>query len=210
MKANYHPGEMPDAHVDELYEEINSVAALRYFVRRDFSKINGKITFKKFLRSLLTEPGFRFVRRLRITRYFWLKGKKAFPLFLLSWFLLKRLSYKFEFDVSYRTKIGPGLSIAHIGYVVAAADRIGSNCFLRPGVVIGKNLTDNGGTAVIGDNVHFGVGAKVIGNISVGNNVVIGANAVVTHDVPSNTVVAGIPARPLRSLDTVIVHPTGE
>ena len=52
-----------------------------------------------------------------------------------------------------------------------------------------------------GDRVQFGVGCKVIGNVHLGNNVVIGANAVVTKDVPDNCVVAGVPAKILRKLD---------
>ena len=71
-------------------------------------------------------------------------------------------------------------------------------------------LIDDGKTAIIGDNVHFGVGCKVIGSHRIGNNVVIGANAVVTHDIPSNTVVAGIPARQLRTLNEVVLHPRDE
>lgn len=210
VKENYHIGEMPDGHMEEKYEELSSLKALKYFIHRDFWKINGRVTVKKFLISLLTEPGFKFVFWLRITRYFFLKGKKARLLFLISRFILKHYSYKYEFDITYRTPIGPGLSIAHIGYCVVGASKIGSNCFLRPGVVLGKNLTDNGATPVVGDNVHFGAGCKVIGNIYIGNNVVIGANAVVTHDVPSNTAVGGIPARQLKKLDGIIVHPNGE
>ena len=210
MKENFHVDEFPDAHVEETYEDVTSFAALKYFIQRDFEKINGHITLKKYLFSMLTEPGVKFVFWLRVARYFRLKGKKAFFLFLLCRMFLKHYSYKFEFDISCNTPIGPGLSIAHIGYVVLAASKVGSNCFLRPGVVVGRNLTDEGATAVIGDNVHFGVGCKVIGPITIGNNVIIGANAVVTHSVPSNTVVAGIPARELKKLEMIVRHPNGE
>lgn len=210
MKDNQHIGELPDAHVEEQYEEISSLSALKYFISRDFQKINGKITFKKFMRSLLTEPGFKFTFWLRNTRYWYLKGKWAAIPFLFCRFRLKHYSYKYEFDISYRTPIGPGLSVAHIGYVVVAVESIGSNCFLRPGVVLGKNLVGEGRTPRVGDNVHFGVGSKIIGDITIGNNVVIGANAVVTHDVESNCVVAGVPARMLKKLDSIVVHPTGE
>ncbi len=210
MKRNYNSQDVLDSHVEEEFEEIENLRALKYFISRDFYKINGQITFGKFMKSLLFEPGFKFTFWLRVTRYFYLKKGILFPLFIISRFILKHYSYKYEFDISYRIPIGPGLSIAHIGYVVAAASEIGSNCFLRPGVVMGKNLMDDGITPVIGDNVHFGVGCKVIGNIKIGNNVVIGANAVVTHDAPSNTVVAGIPARKIRELDEVVRHPNGE
>ena len=210
MNENFRFNEIPETHVEEKFEEITSFKALKYFIYRDFWKINGCITFKKFMFSLLTEPGFKFVFWLRVTRYFFLKGKKAILLFMFSRCIMKHYSYKFNFDISYRTPIGPGMSIAHMGYIVVAASKVGSNCFLRPGVVIGKNLTDNGITPVIGDNVHFGVGCKVIGDVNIGNNVVIGANSVVTHDVPSNTVMAGIPARKIRKLESIVIHPNGE
>ncbi len=48
---------------------------------------------------------------------------------------------------------------------------------------------------VIGDNVYIGSGAKIIGSVNVGNNVAIGANAVLTKDVPDNAVVVGVPAK---------------
>lgn len=51
------------------------------------------------------------------------------------------------------------------------------------------------GSPVIGNNVLLFAGAKIIGNVNIGNNVVVGANAVVTHDVPDNAVVVGIPAK---------------
>ena len=58
-----------------------------------------------------------------------------------------------------------------------------------------SNRGDRRGVPTIGSRVYIGPGAKIIGNIQIGNNVAIGANAVVTKDVPDNAVVAGIPAR---------------
>lgn len=70
--------------------------------------------------------------------------------------------------------------------------------------MIGQGVTIGGKSGwyevpVIGDNVHINAGAKIIGPVRIGDNVEIGANAVVVKDVPSNCVVAGIPARILRT-----------
>lgn len=206
MKNNYCSNETPDGHVEEKYEELTSIKALKYFVIRDLSKIHGEFHIKKLLKSLLIEPGFKFVFWLRVTRYLYLTKKHL--LFLISRFILKHYSYKYEFDVTYRTPIGPGLSIAHIGYIVVGAESIGSNCFLRPGVVIGRNLIGDTKTPVIGDNVHFGVGCKVTGNVKIRNNVILCANSVVTRDVPSNTIYGGIPAKHIKELTEIVKHPT--
>ena len=92
-------------------------------------------------------------------------------------------------------KIGPGLRIHHFGLLILNGGVcIGRDCTLRPGVVIG-NLHDGDDIPVLGDNVEIGVGAKILGRIHIGNNVKIGANAVVVHDVPDRTTAVGIPAR---------------
>lgn len=75
--------------------------------------------------------------------------------------------------------------------------RIGQNCRILPNVVIGSKFASGIPDAeppVIGDNVFIGTGAVVIGNIHVGNNVIIGANSVITRDIPDNCVAVGIPA----------------
>ena len=74
--------------------------------------------------------------------------------------------------------------------------RIGRNCNINHGVTIGTTYGGKfPGTPVIGDNVYLGPGSKVIGGITIGNNVAIGANAVVTAPVPDNAVAVGVPAR---------------
>lgn len=183
----------------EEYADVTSFAALKYFITRDFERINRRITCKKLIKTLFVEPGFKFIFWLRITRYARLRGKKGIVLFAISRLILKHYGEKFGFDISPKIKIGPGLAIGHWGYIVIQADDvIGSNCFLRPGVVLGKKSVFEGGAQVIGDNVEFGAGAKCIGAMTIGNNVTIGANSVVTHDVPNDCVVAGAPAKIVR------------
>lgn len=81
--------------------------------------------------------------------------------------------------------------------MIHARTVIGRNC------VIGANVTIGGKSGwwevpVIGDNVEISAGSRIIGPVRIGDNVVIGANTVVVKDVPSNCVVAGIPARIIR------------
>lgn len=92
------------------------------------------------------------------------------------------------------TKIGPELRIHHWGtLIINGGTVIGRHCTLRPGVVIG-NLHDGQDIPIIGDNFEAGVGAKILGAIQIGDNVTVGANAVVVKDVPDNCVALGVPA----------------
>lgn len=88
--------------------------------------------------------------------------------------------------------IGPGFFIMHGRASGVSARRIGKNCRIFQHVSIGY-LEENK-KPVIGDNVTVFAGAKVLGNIKIGNNVIIGANAVVLKDVPDNCTVVGVPA----------------
>ena len=67
---------------------------------------------------------------------------------------------------------------------------------MLPGVVFGnKTEMPDERPVIVGDNCYFGLGAKIIGKVRIGNNVTVGANAVVTKDIPDNVVVGGIPAK---------------
>lgn len=95
---------------------------------------------------------------------------------------------------------GPGLCIGHYGLlVVHGSAQVGSNCRIQAGVNIGNYSSSpdetTGCAPIIGDNVYIGPGAKLFGKINIGDNVRIGANAVVNKDVISNVTVGGVPAR---------------
>ncbi|WP_172582174.1 serine O-acetyltransferase [Subtercola boreus] len=88
---------------------------------------------------------------------------------------------------------GPGLSIAHFGSIVVNdRARVGAWCRIHSGTNIGVN---RGGVPELGSHVYIGPGAVLFGAITVGDSVVVGANAVVTEDVPSSVTVAGAPAK---------------
>ena len=86
-------------------------------------------------------------------------------------------------------QIGPGLVVHTWHGVFVGPVKIGKNCIIQHGVVIGWN------TREVGDNVFFGPGAKVMGTPKIGNNVVVIANSLVMTDVPDDTTVVGVPAR---------------
>jgi serine O-acetyltransferase len=86
-----------------------------------------------------------------------------------------------------------------IGVVINGGVKGGKNIVIESGVVIGA--AHNGlplKLPVLGDDIFIGAGAKVLGGIRVGNNVKIGANAVVVHDVPDGATVVGIPAKVIK------------
>jgi len=99
-----------------------------------------------------------------------------------------------------KTSIGQGTIFGYGGIAVVIYKRavIGENCVIGTGVTIGGRSKAEG-VPIIGNDVYIATGAKVLGSITVGDNVVIGANAVVIEDVPSNCIVAGVPARIIKS-----------
>ncbi len=101
--------------------------------------------------------------------------------------------------------IGDRLIIEHTGTIVISGDAIfGNDCILRQGVTVGLRHRGVRGSPQLGDRVDIGAGAKLLGPIRIGNDVAIGANAVVLCDVPDNCIAIGIPARvQLRTVNTV-------
>jgi serine O-acetyltransferase len=93
-------------------------------------------------------------------------------------------------------RVGRRLRIDHSQGIVISGDAwLGDDVILRNGVTIGLRRAGIRGSPVIGDRADIGAGAKILGTIHLGNNVSIGANAVVLTDVPDNAIAVGVPAR---------------
>lgn len=67
---------------------------------------------------------------------------------------------------------------------------------MLPGVVFGNKMEGvDEKNIIVGDDCYFGLGVKIIGSVRIGNNVTVGANAVITKDIPDNAIVGGVPAK---------------
>lgn len=149
------------------------------------------------------DPTYQFEKQLRKVE--WLtyrkENSKSFLLkfrWLFAKYRFKRISIRLGFSIPVNV-FGPGLSIPHYGTIVVNPNvRVGANCRLHVGVNIGAS----GGVdqvPTIGDNVYIGPGAILFGNITIGDNVMIGANSTVTKSFTNNVVVAGSPAKIIKT-----------
>ncbi len=106
---------------------------------------------------------------------------------------LRQLSYLTGYQIPLNV-CDYGLKIFHWGMIIIhEKTKIGKNATFQPDIVIGKKEVD-GGCPVIGDNFYICAGARVYGDIKIGNNVRIGPNSCVYKDVPNNCIVVGNPA----------------
>jgi serine O-acetyltransferase len=147
----------------------------------------------------------------------WRYGVRPVPLRKLC-SLLYHLLYKLVqiltgIELPCEAEIGRGFVIDHFGgIVVSGYARFGDNCRIRNGVVVGLARTDEPCAPIVGNNVDIGAGAKLLGRITIGDNVVVGANAVVLCDVPADSIAVGVPAlvKPRRSRAVKPVDAVGE
>lgn len=115
---------------------------------------------------------------------------------IIAFFIFKIMEILTGISLPPATKIGKGLYVGHFGYCIVHQDAIlGENCSLGPGVVIGARGVGKKGVPRLGNNVYVGTGAKIIGEVIIGDNVRIGANAVVLENVPNNSTVVGVPGK---------------
>lgn len=91
--------------------------------------------------------------------------------------------------------VGRNFVIDHFGgIIISGYAKFGDNCRIRDGVVVGLRRVEDKCAPIVGNNVDIGSGAKLLGQIKIGDNVLIGANAVVLCDVPDNSIAVGVPA----------------
>jgi serine O-acetyltransferase len=147
-----------------------------------------EVTLGVAIKLLWRHVPLRAMLRFRMGQWCHEHGIPGLP----SWFQ-RRLLLRFGLEITVGADIGGGLYIAHPSAVVLAPSSMGENCTVISAVTVGMRNTH--AFPRIGDRVFFGAGARVLGDIAIGNDATIGANAVVIKDVPEGTTVVGVPAR---------------
>lgn len=170
----------------------------------------------RYLEPFLYFKGFHALVVHRFAHELLKMGRKDFALYLQS-----LASRAFTVDINPATRIGVGIMIDHAHSVVIGETAvIGDNVSILQGVTLGGTGKESGDRhPKIGNNVLIGAGAKVLGNIRVGDCSRIAAGSVVLKDVPERTTVAGVPARivgpagcpePARTMDQLFSDGSGD
>lgn len=172
--------------------------------RRAYEKSGYKGRWRKTL-AVLGSQGFQAVVGYRMCH--WLVRQRV-P--IVPMVIQRLVEITTGISISPEAVIGKGLLIMHFGgIVIHEGARIGDNCTITHGVTIG-NKTPGGGAPRLGNSVYLCVDAKVLGEITIGDHCVVGAGAVVLKSVPARCVVAGVPARVVKSRQEGRMEASGE
>lgn len=177
---------------------INTYKDLQNYLIEDSKNYQSQLGFFKRIKSrFLSNPIddqyyiWKYIYVLRHVEYYTNNNRKGINILLKIFYLwrLRKLSYKTGLQIPPNT-CDKGITIWHWGSIILNGNvRIGKNCTLYPGVLIGWKGADNKACAKIGNNVFIGAGTKIIGGVNIGNNVIIGQNLVITKDIPDNSII---------------------
>lgn len=169
----------------------------KYLVFSDLYRITGDVKLTSLMRNVFSGEAYQYNFWMRTCRYTKQNSVLRYTVYPFARMMLNHLTYKLGISICPFTEIGSGFYIGHFGgIVINSKSVIGKNCNISHGVTLGQaNRGKNQGYPVLGDNVYIGPGAKIVGAVKIGNNVAIGANCVVTKDIPDDSVVVGIPGK---------------
>ena len=155
---------------------------------------------KSWILVILTYQGLWALAEYRF--HHWVDAQVSIPIIRQLLRLVCLIWHKFieittGIDLPYKADIGKGLFIGHFGGIIVNPQvKMGEYCNLSPNITIGVGgRGEKRGCPTLGNRVFIGPGARIFGPITIGNDVAIGANAVVTKDLPDNAVAVGIPAK---------------
>ncbi len=181
---------------------IKSKKELRNTIREDIKHnrdFSGKRMWIEYLKgNLHSYTIYKYIIYLRKLEYW--QGRRDSIIGKIGYAFAKHKLEKYQLKTQIFIHPGvfdTGLCIQHPGYIwIGPTSRIGKNCTVLPRVLIGKKKPGlNPPCVFIGDNCYISTGVTILGPVKIGNNVTIAAGSVVTHDIPDNCLVAGVPAK---------------
>jgi len=178
---------------DIIYEVLDASADIRLAVRHDLEAVVERDpAARSIAQPFLNFKGFHALQSYRITHWLWNGGRRQLALYLQN-----RISEAFDVDIHPAALIGRGILLDHgTGVVIGETSVVGDNVSILHQVTLGGTGKEAGDRhPKVGSGVMIGAGAKILGNIVIGEGSKIAAGSVVLSEVPSHSTVAGIPAR---------------
>jgi serine O-acetyltransferase len=177
---------------DVFDEALGASPAIREAIRRDLiAVVERDPAARGVAQPFLYFKGFHALQSYRVGHWLWEQGRRCLALFLQN-----RISECFDVDVHPAARLGMGILIDHgTGVVIGETAVVGDDVSMLHEVTLGgtgKQVGDR--HPKVGRGVLIGAGAKILGNVQVGDGSKVAANSVVLSDVPPHTTVAGVPA----------------
>lgn len=172
---------------------FNSDSSLRSTLREDLQAVLDRDSAcQQYHLPFLYFKGFQALQSHRVAHWLWQEGRQSLALFLQS-----KVSQKFGVDIHPAARFGHGIMLDHAtGLVIGETAVVGNHVSILQSVTLGGTGKQDGDRhPKIGDGVLISAGAKILGNITVGEGAKVGAGSVVLQDVPPHTTVAGVPAK---------------
>ena len=197
VAARLDHGDVPGAMIRQVYGEVVARdPSIGEAFRADIMAVADRDpACLRLMEPLLYFKGFHAIQAQRVTHWLWHNGERDFALYLQS-----RSSEVFQTDIHPAARLGRGILLDHATGLV-----VGETAVIEDDVSLLQNVTLGGTGKQAGDRhpkvrrgVMIGAGAKVLGNIEIGENSRIAAGSVVLRAVPPNAVVAGVPAKLVR------------
>jgi len=176
-----------------MLEALESDATIREAVRADLQAVEDRDSAcHELYIPFLYFKGFHALQTQRVAHWLWNQGRESLALFFQN-----RMSSEFGVDIHPAARMGRGIMLDHAtGLVIGETAVVGNNVSILQSVTLGGTGKDEGDRhPKIGDGVLISAGAKILGNICVGEGAKVGAGSVVLENVPAHTTVAGVPAK---------------
>jgi serine O-acetyltransferase len=182
--------QIEELHYDAMKQNLKRI--LDFFISDVNAAFNKDPAARTLIEVLTSYPGIKAVLLYRIAHFFWKLGVPYIPRYISD--IARELT---AIDIHPGAEIGSEFFIDHgAGVVIGETSEIGNNVTMYAGVVLGgTKLEQTKRHPTVGNNVVIGTGAKILGPVTIGDNVRVGANSVVVNDVPPHCVVVGVPAK---------------